>query len=334
MTFSAKTLKMLWGRAAARCSMPDCRIHLVEDASLTDDEALIGENCHIVGSSSDGPRGKVDLAADRRDLYGNLILLCRNHHRLIDQKDNEYSVDVLHEIKRNHEAWVLEKLQPNEDLQREEEAYAGIVDGWAARSRLDNWEVWTSHVLGSGQPQLAVSVENDLENLQGWLLKRHWSGVLPNLENAFLNFRIVLGDFLKTFHEHSERRGEIYRTLKFYKTIWHRDPADYDRLAVEYDKHVDLVTDLCFELTRAANRIVEVVRRELIKSYREDEGKVSVVRGPNQNLGWDTYIPEYRGDLATDPVPYQGVENLLTNLAKRDFWFSSPPENGSGSEKA
>jgi hypothetical protein len=99
MAFSLRTLKMLWGRAAARCSMPECRVQLVEDATDTDDEALIGEACHIVADSPDGPRGESDLTAEQRDKYGNLVLLCRNDHRIIDQQPEHFTVEVLHELK-------------------------------------------------------------------------------------------------------------------------------------------------------------------------------------------------------------------------------------------
>jgi len=58
MAISLKTAKMLWGRAAGRCSMPECRQPLVIDSTETDNEALIGDMCHIVAESEDGPRGR------------------------------------------------------------------------------------------------------------------------------------------------------------------------------------------------------------------------------------------------------------------------------------
>ena len=57
MAISLKTAKMLWGRAAGRCSMPECRQPLVIDSTETDNEALIGDMCHIVAET--------DLPPDR-----------------------------------------------------------------------------------------------------------------------------------------------------------------------------------------------------------------------------------------------------------------------------
>jgi hypothetical protein len=317
---------MLWGRAAARCAMPDCRRHLVEDATETDDEALVGENCHIVGDSQNGPRGNDPMDMARRDKYGNLILLCRIHHRIIDQQVNTYSVDALHKIKDEHETWVKESLGEFDPAkQRDDEQYAAIIDGWARLSHLSEWEAWTSWVLGSGQPRLWDSINSDLEELRKWLLNRFWPGRYPDLEKFFQNFRLVLSDFQRVFHEHSELKNDTWFTEKFYKRIWHDDIDDYNRLSIEYDNHVDLVSDLCFELTRSANIILELVRKLLTSSYRENEGFLVVQRGPNMYLGYSSYVTKYSDEnMKIDPV-YPGLNNFLKVLPSRDFYFSTPP---------
>jgi hypothetical protein len=42
--------------------------------------------------------------------YENLILLCNVHHRTVDDQPNEYTVERLHNIKSQHEAWVRQTL--------------------------------------------------------------------------------------------------------------------------------------------------------------------------------------------------------------------------------
>src|SRR5260221_3350426 len=106
MSISTKSAKMLWGRSAARCSMPDCRCQLVIDETEADNETLIGEMCHMVGESEDGPRGVSTLTREQRDAYGNLILLCRNHHGEIDGQPDTYPVERLSTLKTEHERWV------------------------------------------------------------------------------------------------------------------------------------------------------------------------------------------------------------------------------------
>jgi len=91
MSISQKTRQMLWGRAAGRCAFPDCRKLLFMNASETDDESLIGEECHIIARKSSGPRGKSLLTAKERDDYNNLILICRVHHKQVDDQRNTYT---------------------------------------------------------------------------------------------------------------------------------------------------------------------------------------------------------------------------------------------------
>lgn len=54
-SLTQKTLKLLWGRAASRCAI--CKRELVMDETETDDASIVGEACHIVAESPDGPRG-------------------------------------------------------------------------------------------------------------------------------------------------------------------------------------------------------------------------------------------------------------------------------------
>lgn len=322
-TFSARTLKQLWGRAAARCAFPDCRIHLFEDASQTDDDAIIGENCHIVGESEEGPRGTPSIPVKQRDSYSNLILLCRNHHRIIDQQVATYSVEILHRLKFQHETWVRETLTDFDPArQRDEERYAAMMDEWVTRCNVASWEAWTSWML-SAQPRISVEMEERLDNARKWLLNRFWPGRYPALEAAFGNFRLVLSDLLRTFHQHSEKRSEGYYTEKFYKLQWHQDHDVYSKLVDDYDNHIALVTDLGFELTRASNYIIEQYREKISPSYFEDEGLLTVQSGPDSNLVWHTYVPRYTAqNLESDP-PYSGLEDFKRSLATRDFHFSS-----------
>jgi hypothetical protein len=55
------------------------------------------------------------------DAYENLILLCKVHHKVVDDQPGEYPKERLHEIKARHEAWVDQTLgqgnsRPEADL--------------------------------------------------------------------------------------------------------------------------------------------------------------------------------------------------------------------------
>jgi hypothetical protein len=44
------------------------------------------------------------------DTYANIILLCRTHHKTVDDQPNHYTVERLRRIKAEHEKWVEDRL--------------------------------------------------------------------------------------------------------------------------------------------------------------------------------------------------------------------------------
>lgn len=108
--YDPQTVKLLWGRAAGRCAMANCRVELFVAEDDYDPICIIGEMGHIAASSNTGPRAHVELGMRARDSYENLILLCRNCHRKVDTLKLSYPRDHLIEIKASHEAWVRTAL--------------------------------------------------------------------------------------------------------------------------------------------------------------------------------------------------------------------------------
>ena len=102
-----KDVKTLWGRAANRCAFTDCKIELTIDGEID----TLGEMAHIIAKSPDGPRGKSDIPQESRDSYENLILLCPTHHKIVDNDLEKWTVDILKQMKEEHEKWVIEQLE-------------------------------------------------------------------------------------------------------------------------------------------------------------------------------------------------------------------------------
>jgi len=91
---------MLWGRAAARCEM--CN-KPVSWHALTKESQNLGEAAHIVGFSKDGPRGEKHLSAELAKSIHNLMMLCRDCHKLVDSRAKTYTNARLRAMKREHE---------------------------------------------------------------------------------------------------------------------------------------------------------------------------------------------------------------------------------------
>ncbi len=99
---SAANRYILWGKAAGRCEYRGCNKPLFRDA-LTQGEFNQAYIAHIVADVPGGPRGdaiKSDLLKD--DLI-NLMLMCDEHHRLIDKVElAKHTVELLKEMKKEH----------------------------------------------------------------------------------------------------------------------------------------------------------------------------------------------------------------------------------------
>lgn len=109
MIITDKTRKLLWGHSGSCCAF--CKGKLIMDETPQDDESVVGDECHIVSGNPNGPRYDPEFPIDKIDSYLNLILLCRIHHKMIDDQPKKFSANFLHRLKENHERWVAETLE-------------------------------------------------------------------------------------------------------------------------------------------------------------------------------------------------------------------------------
>lgn len=114
MPISDKTRKILWGRSGNRCAI--CRQELVVERTSADSESVIGMECHIVAEATRGPRHVPGWESGKYDDIENLLLLCGNHHKQVDDQAETYTVEILKQFKANHERWVAERLTESASL--------------------------------------------------------------------------------------------------------------------------------------------------------------------------------------------------------------------------
>jgi hypothetical protein len=119
----------------------------VESETSPSGNTLIGENCHIVGDKLDaGPRHKSNLSEEDRARYPNLILLCSDHHIEIDGDENKYTIEVLHQIKGDHEVWVQTALTEKTET-ASMRLYSSLVNLLTDQLFLANWDMNSDHFL-------------------------------------------------------------------------------------------------------------------------------------------------------------------------------------------
>lgn len=96
---SNPVLKKLFALSGNKCSFPGCENHLY----IWDEEVLVAEICHIRAVSGEGPRYDSSYPMEAVDSLENLMLLCPNHHTIIDGNFEKYTVEVLLQMKSEHE---------------------------------------------------------------------------------------------------------------------------------------------------------------------------------------------------------------------------------------
>ena len=249
-------------------------------------------------------------------------MLCKVHHKQIDDQPAEYTVEKLRAIKAQHEAEINQHWTDEERKKQQDElVYSGYIDEWARRAQLDDWRAISSH-LSADTPSLPRKWYKDQKELIIWIIGRIWPGRYPVLESALHNYKAVVQDFLKVFDLHVEYdrdEGEFIRTKKFYQ-INEWNPEQYERLSKQYNEHENLVNDLFFELTRAANYVCDRVRETVFDGYRLVEGAILMER---HSVGFDLKTVrlrlEYRGNERTER-PYPGLKEFKkVRYTTRDY---------------
>ena len=166
MAISTLDIKLLWGRAAGKCSKPGCNEDLTRYADRGRDY-IVGEMAHVIAQAKEGPRGD-GVGGD--DAYDNLILLCPTHHRDIDKApEGEFPADVLRQWKAQHEESV--QRLGEEEIFEDFDALRNLTSLLLA----ENYVTWKE--LG---PQSEVAQRSPTSNaFDLWQLRRV-DKILPN----------------------------------------------------------------------------------------------------------------------------------------------------------
>ena len=86
MALSQKTKNLIWGQFAGRCAI--CKEKVIHKNN-SGDQSLYGEVAHIIGEKNGSARFTNNLDLNYRNSEDNLLLLCANHHTIIDKEENE-----------------------------------------------------------------------------------------------------------------------------------------------------------------------------------------------------------------------------------------------------
>lgn len=335
MSIELKTHKIIWGSSGNMCAFPDCkRKLLINDGSY--DTSVVGQEAHIISKGKNGPRGDSELPLELRDKSDNIILLCADHHKIIDDHPERYTIEMLREFKANHLNWVSQNLSVDKVKERDELAYAGYVDTFIQLAEIDSWTDWTYYAFSNSTSILYGNLRK-LKELLEFITNRIWFKRYPELENAFQNFKSITSDFISLFERYMYRKQDreelmdyvykpvvddekIIRTSKFYQNS-EGDQLKYGKALERYKYHNELLQDLILEMTRAVNHLFDMVRMYLFPAFRIKEGIVAVNFGYSWGNAWENSRVEYQKNEVM--TLYPGVRKFAEIRAQRNYAIGS-----------
>jgi len=251
-------------------SMPDCRKRLVAEASESSPSraTVLGEMAHIVGEKETSPRGVSKLSQDDRNRYPNLILLCQDHHTIIDDDPAAWPIELLHQIKADHELWV-EGLVPNEIDDPFLKHYAELVNEATVLLVLRNWSSISENAVVN---RLPIQFVEGVQKFKIRIRAAVWPGKLPALEGELKNLANRASDYVEVFMKRAMDQGGWAVLDRTWKRTRHSQQR-FQELAQEESSWEKECTRLLFNLNAALNYFADVVRSSIRPTYFLSEGR-------------------------------------------------------------
>ncbi len=280
--------------------MPDCRRKLTEPTGdLPSQHDVIGQNCHIVAETANGPRGNSPLTLDERNRYPNLVLLCKPHHEMIDQSFSAWPIERLHQVKADHEVWVETCLVMATNVMLE--VYTDLIMSATSSLCLESWATVSDNAVRGLSSEKII---NGIYSFAERVFRANWPDALPELRAAIEN----LSQRAHACAEHymtlaiDRGNGHYMEDRAWKTTMWSQ--AEYARFEARSTKWRRRHADLLCDFVVALNVYAEAVRQYLKPRYFIYEGRFAVhdSLGVTNNGVGTVYIPDaYRIQDAVPP---------------------------------
>jgi hypothetical protein len=190
-SISAESTLRLWVAAGGRCEY--CNQYLLADG-FSGYELNLAEKAHIVGANNGpgSPRGASEMPPAARAQPENLMLLCRDHHRVIDRLVEEHTVQGLLKMKREHEARILAVTAISAEHGSVVVRMIGSVRGAAVQ--IPRNTAATAVIADGRYPRYPLAlagedIEVDLRNLPDEGDPAYWSTGVRIIEQAAMRLR-------------------------------------------------------------------------------------------------------------------------------------------------
>lgn len=160
MSISSTTIKHLYAKSGNRCAFPGC------DVLLTYSDHNSSNMAHIISQRINGPRHDPNYNNGNYDAEENIMLLCNNHHTLVDSCCEQYTVEELRNMKYSHENYIESLLNSGDINKRIIQKFLTIIH----------------------QHEVIMTIENNdfISPVRFWCIE-HLSYCLMEIYNQILN---------------------------------------------------------------------------------------------------------------------------------------------------
>lgn len=219
--------RQLWAGCGGYCQNPNCNRFLF--ASIGDNSVSLANVAHIIGHGENGPRSDHELAEliDRGGL-DNLIMLCLDCHKVVDELEKEFSVEAIRTWKSDHE----KKVRQFFDIPTVKDERALLIE---VSELLDE----NGAIFREYGPYSRNVLEGDSGDALAIWRRRCLDTILPN------NRRIV--DLIEKNKRNFQYPWDVYREMLGYKLhvdafedncLLEQKVNDYKLFPVEFDHFV------------------------------------------------------------------------------------------------
>jgi hypothetical protein len=254
-----KTINRLYALSGNQCAFPDCPVRLVSPKNKKNIAAV----CHIEAAEPGGARYNPNSNDEERRGFENLILLCQNHHKEVDDLE-EYTVDVLKKMKKVHE----DKQLQHEKSHKYPSALNTVIKHIGVRI-FDNQ---TEELLNVPNPQEKISY------------------------NHVLRFEFIIKEYavyqgrLNKLYEEIEKQGSTKKeyVLQNIKTIYLEEKGSYrslEEIRANADNIIDKVKERLWNIIENSSNLIsdleyEVINKSLLIILVDAFMRCDILEGP------------------------------------------------------
>ncbi len=253
--YSKMTLKRLFAVSYNTCAFPDCEKHIV-----TNDGVVVGDICHINAYSPKGPRYNPKQTDEERESFENLILMCKEHHKIIDSNARKFNTNILKDYKSKHEDKTLLELDEKNGLKANllitnfikniEAENASILFAPSGANQINTVIVKTSKkpIIKTNPYPDTIGADLEMRSYVKYLIDRY-NEFASKSENRTSNFKfpVIYKNIEQNFgckwdNIHESRFEELsqYLKMRISRTEWARKLREIaEELYHSFQVHID-----------------------------------------------------------------------------------------------